>query len=140
MSTPVKLEPHASASLSKTITEEDVVAFAHLTGDVNPLHLDEGYAQRTRFGRRVAHGVFAAGLVSAVIGTRLPGPGAIYLSQSLKFVAPVFIGNTVTATVTVTKEKGRIYTLETLCTNERGERVLEGEAVVLFEAVENSGE
>ncbi len=134
MSTPEKLEPPASASLSRTITEEDVVTFAHLTGDVNPLHLDEAYAKGTRFGRRVAHGVFAAGLVSAVIGTRLPGPGAIYLSQTLKFVAPVFIGDTVTATVTVTKAKGRIYTLETVCTNGRGERVLEGEAVVLFES------
>ncbi len=134
MSPAAKLEPPASASLSRTVSEEDVVAFAHLTGDVNPLHLDEGYAARTRFGRRVAHGVFAAGLVSAVIGTRLPGPGAVYLSQTLKFVAPVFIGDTVTATVTVTKAKGRVYTLETLCTNERGERVLEGEAVVLFES------
>ena len=140
MSQPTKLEPHASASLSRTISEEDVVAFAHLTGDVNPLHLDEAYAKGTRFGQRVAHGVFAAGLVSAVIGTRLPGPGAIYLSQSLKFTAPVFIGDTVTATVTVLRAKGRVYTLETLCTNERGERVLEGEAVVLFEAVKSSGE
>ena len=120
MTTPAKLEPPASASLSRTISEEDVVTFAHLTGDVNPVHLDEAYAKGTRFGRRVAHGVFAAGLVSAVIGTRLPGPGAVYLSQTLKFVAPVFIGDTVTATVTVTKAKGRIYTLETVCTNGRG--------------------
>jgi len=84
-----------SASLSKTITWEDIQDFARLTGDTNPLHLDEEFAIKTRFGQRVAHGMLIAALISAVIGTQLPGPGTIYINQMLQFVAPVFIGDTI---------------------------------------------
>ena len=123
------------ASLSRTITDGDVEAFARLTGDSNPLHVDEAFALRSRFGRRVAHGLLSAGLVSAVLGTRLPGPGAIYLQQTLRFVRPVYPGDTVTATVEVTayREDRRIATLRTTCSDQRGDLVLEGEAIVLLD-------
>jgi 3-hydroxybutyryl-CoA dehydratase len=122
-----------SAEVSKTITDEDVRAFAELTGDRNPVHLDEEYAAATRFGRRIAHGMLGASLVSAVLAGELPGPGSVYLSQTLRFTAPVFLGDTVTARVTVrhVREDKPVVTLETVCTNQRGERVVEGEAVVL---------
>jgi 3-hydroxybutyryl-CoA dehydratase len=122
-----------AAEMSKTITDEDVRAFAALTGDHNPVHLDEEYAAATRFGRRIAHGMLSASLVSAVIANELPGRGSVYLSQTLQFVAPVFLGDTVTARVTVTKvrEDKPVVTLETVCTNQRGEQLLKGEAVVL---------
>ena len=81
------------ASLTKTISESDVSTFAELIGDQNPIHTDDEYARQTRFGRRVAHGVFTGGLISAVLGNELPGPGAIYLSQQLEFLAPVFVGD-----------------------------------------------
>ncbi len=122
-----------TASLTRTITEEDVQAFARLTGDTNPLHLDDAFARTTQLGRRVAHGFLAAGLISAVLGTQLPGPGAIYLEQRLRFLKPVFPGDTVTAQVEVTgyqPEKG-IVTLNTDCFNQRREQVLGGEAVLL---------
>ena len=122
-----------AAEVSKTITDEDVRAFAELTGDRNPVHLDEEYAARTRFGRRIAHGMLGASLISAVLANELPGRGTVYLSQTLKFTAPVFLGDTVTARVTVrhVREDKPVVTLETVCTNDRGERVVEGEAVVL---------
>ena len=123
-----------SASFSKTVTESDVCLFAGVTGDVNPAHIDEEYAKGTPFGGRIAHGMLSAGLISAVIGTRLPGPGTIYLGQELKFVAPVRIGDTVTATVTISAieaEKNRAI-LETVCTNQRGERLVTGAARVLL--------
>jgi 3-hydroxybutyryl-CoA dehydratase len=122
-----------SAEVSKTISEEDVRAFAELTGDRNPVHLDEEYAATTRFGRRIAHGMLGASLVSAVLANELPGRGSVYLSQTLRFTAPVFLGDTVTARVTVkhVREDKPVVTLETVCTNQRGERVVEGEAVVL---------
>jgi 3-hydroxybutyryl-CoA dehydratase len=122
-----------SAEVSKTITDEDVRAFAELTGDRNPVHLDEEYAAATRFGRRIAHGMLGASLISTALASKLPGRGAIYLSQTLRFTAPVHIGDTVTARVTVTRarEDKPVLTLETVCTNQRGERVVEGEAVVL---------
>lgn len=130
-------KPGDTATRSKTITREDVRAFAELSGDYNPVHLDEEYASGTRFGRTIAHGMLAASLISATLANELPGRGAVYLSQSLRFVAPVFPGDTVTARVTVTKvrEDKPIVTLETVCTNERGEKLLEGEAVVLLTAV-----
>src|ERR687898_932472 len=87
--------------LSKTISSSDVVGFAQVTGDRNPIHLSEHFAAKTAFGRRIAHGLYTASLISAVLGTRLPGPGAIYISQTLNFRAPVKIGDTVTVTVTV---------------------------------------
>jgi 3-hydroxybutyryl-CoA dehydratase len=122
-----------AAEMSKTITDEDVRAFAELTGDRNPVHLDEEYAAGTRFGRRIAHGMLGASLVSAVLANELPGRGTVYLSQTLRFTAPVFLGDTVTARVVVkaVREDKPVVTLETVCTNQRGERVVEGEAVVL---------
>jgi 3-hydroxybutyryl-CoA dehydratase len=121
------------ATFSKTISEEDIKAFAQLSGDRNPLHLDDAFARRSRFGRPVAHGVLVAGVISAVLGNVLPGPGAIYLSQTLKFLRPVFPGDTVTATVEVTayREDKGIVTLQTTCTNQAGHPVVDGEAVLL---------
>jgi 3-hydroxybutyryl-CoA dehydratase len=120
------------ASLSKTITDNDVRTFAELTLDYNPLHLDEEYAANTRFHRRIAHGMLSASLISAVLGNKLPGPGSVYLSQTLKFLAPVYLGDTVEAIVEVIniRPDKPIVTLSTTCINQRGETVLEGEAVV----------
>jgi 3-hydroxybutyryl-CoA dehydratase len=122
-----------AAEISRTVTDEDVRAFAELTGDRNPVHLDDEYAAETRFGRRIAHGMLGASLISAVLANELPGRGTVYLSQTLRFTAPVFLGDTVTARVVVkhVREDKPIVTLETVCTNQRGERVVEGEAVVL---------
>lgn len=121
-----------SAEMSKTITEADVVLFAGVTGDFNPVHVDEEAARHTRFGGRIAHGMLTAGLVSAVLGTRLPGPGAIYVGQTLRFTAPVRIGDTVRARVEVTERiaERRRLVLSTTCRNQRGETVLEGEATL----------
>jgi 3-hydroxybutyryl-CoA dehydratase len=120
-------------SLTKTITDDDIRTFADLTGDYNPVHLDDEFAKTTRFGRRIAHGMLSAGLISAVLANKLPGTGTVYLSQSLAFVAPVYPGDTITARVTVTRvrEDKPIVTLETICTNQRDEPVIRGEAVVL---------
>jgi 3-hydroxybutyryl-CoA dehydratase len=125
----------ATASLIRTVTDEDVRQFADLTGDTNPIHLDNAYAANTRFGKRIAHGMFAASLLSAVLGTKIPGPGTIYLSHTLQFVAPVFVGDTITATIVVTRvrEDKPILTCETVCSNQTGATVLKGEAVVLLE-------
>ena len=119
------------ASFGKTITEADIVLFAAVTGDTNPMHLNEEYARGSFFGERIAHGMLAAGLITKVMGTQLPGPGTIYMSQSLRFRKPVRIGETVTATVEITSlnaEKHRV-TLSTVC-RVKGEPVLEGEAMV----------
>ena len=134
----MKLKVGDAAEISKTIADEDVRAFAELTGDRNPVHLDEEYAAGTRFGRRIAHGMLGASLVSAVLANELPGRGTVYLSQTLRFTAPVFLGDTVTARVVVkqVREDKPVVTLETVCTNQRGERVVEGEAVVLVPKVE----
>ena len=121
------------ASLTRTVTEQDITAFARLTGDTNPLHLDEDYARTTRFGRRIAHGFLTAGLISAVLGTKLPGPGAIYLEQHLRFTKPVYPGDSITAVVEIVRyqeEKG-LLTLKTECFNQNEELVLTGEAVLL---------
>ncbi len=124
-----------SASLTREITDEDIRAFAELSGDVNPVHLDDDFARTTRFGRRIAHGMLGASLISTVLGTKLPGQGAIYLSQTLQFLAPIFPGDTLIAKVIVTKikEGKAIVTLETVCENQRGEALIKGEAVVLVE-------
>jgi 3-hydroxybutyryl-CoA dehydratase len=123
-----------SASQTLTVTDDIVRQFADCVGDHNPLHLDDTFAASTRFGRRIAHGMIAAGLISGVLGNTLPGPGTIYLNQSLQFTAPTFPGDTITATVTVTKlrEDKPIATLETICTRQGGEVVLRGEAVVVL--------
>jgi 3-hydroxybutyryl-CoA dehydratase len=121
-----------SASFAKTITDADILMFTAVSGDTNPVHLDAEYAATTRFEGRIAHGMLLAGLISAVLGTRLPGPGTVYMSQTLKFRAPVKPGETVTATVTVTElnaEKKRA-TLSTVCTV-GGKPVIEGEALVM---------
>ena len=133
----MKLKVGDTATLSKTIRDEDVRAFAELTGDHNPVHLDDEYAAGTRFGRRVAHGMLAASLISAALANELPGRGTVYLSQQLQFTAPVFPGDTVTARVTVSKvrEDKPVVTLDTVCTNQRGETVIRGEAVVMLTAV-----
>lgn len=127
------LEIGATASRSKTFTDEDVRDFARISGDHNPIHLDDAYAAETRFERRLVHGMLTASLISATIANDLPGEGTIYLSQSLQFKAPVFIGDTVTATVEVVKfrPERQIATLVTRCVNQAGTVVIEGEAVVL---------
>ncbi len=126
-----------SASMAKTITAADIQAFADLTGDHNPMHLDAGFAARGRFGERIAHGMLSAGLISAVVGMKLPGPGALYMSQSLRFVGPVKIGDTITARAEILElvpEKRRVR-LATTCTNQRGETVLTGEALLKVDDV-----
>ena len=121
-----------SAEMTKIITEEDVFLFARITGDRNPVHISEEFAAKTRFGERIAHGILTAGLISAVIGMKLPGPGCLYLSQTLQFLAPVKIGDEITARaeiIEVISEKR--LRLRTQCINQRQEVVLEGEAVVV---------
>jgi 3-hydroxybutyryl-CoA dehydratase len=122
-----------SAEITKTIEQGDIEAFADVTGDHNPVHVDEAFAQQTRFGRRIAHGMLSASLISSVLANHLPGAGSVYLGQTLQFVAPVFPGDEVTARVTVTEvREGRpIVKLETVCVNQRGETVIRGEATVL---------
>lgn len=123
-----------SASICKTISETDVYLFAGITGDMNPAHLDETYASGTRFQRRIAHGMLSAGLISAVLGTRMPGPGSIYMGQTLKFVAPVYFGDTLTATATIKElipEKNRAV-LTTEVVNQDGVTVTTGEATLLL--------
>jgi 3-hydroxybutyryl-CoA dehydratase len=130
----MKFKRGDTAFLSKTISDTDIRAFADLSGDHNPLHLDESFAQQTRFGRRIAHGMLSASLISAVIANDLPGQGSIYLGQTLQFVAPVFLGDTVEARVTVTgiREDKQIVKLDTVCTNQRNEVVIKGEATILI--------
>jgi 3-hydroxybutyryl-CoA dehydratase len=122
----------AEASLSRTITEAHIVMYAGLTGDVNPVHMDAELAARSMFKERIAHGMLIAGLISAVLGTELPGPNSIYLGQDLRFVAPVKIGDTVTIVVTVLEKRDdkRIIKLRTTASNQRGESVIEGTAVM----------
>ncbi len=137
-----------TASIARKITDKDICAFAELTGDRNPVHLDGAFARKTRFGYRIAHGMLGASLISAVLGTELPGKGSIYLSQTLQFLGPVYIDDTVTARVTVQKVREDksmrgphagsprgvlVVTLETVCENQRGETLIRGEAVVLVE-------
>ena len=127
------LNPGDKASRIQTISDEMIRSFAALTGDTNPVHLDEVYAAGTRFGRRIAHGMIAAGLISATLANDLPGPGTVYLSQTLQFKAPVYPGDTITTTVEVknVRPDKPIVTLSTTCTNQENKVVLEGEAVVL---------
>jgi len=128
------LSPDMEASVSKTITDEDVKAFAELSGDVNPVHLNDDFAAGTIFKKRIAHGFLTGALFSTVLGTKLPGPGCIYLSQTLKFRAPVYIGAEVVATCKVTgvdTEKGRV-TLACDCSVD-GKTVLEGEALMMVD-------
>ncbi len=124
-----------AAAVSKTITDNDIRRFADLVDDHNPIHLDDHFARKTRFGQKIAHGMLVASLISAAIGCQLPGPGTIYLNQTLQFLLPVYARDTITAKVTVIKirEDKPIITLETVCFNQRGELVIKGEAAVLLE-------
>ena len=122
-----------SASVTKTVTETDVYLFAGITGDLNPAHVNEVEASKGMFGHRIAHGMLGAGFISAVLGMYLPGPGTIYMGQELKFTAPVHIGDTITATGTVSElnlEKN-IAKIETVCTNQDGKVVIKGMATVM---------
>ena len=121
-----------TAEFAKTVSESDVYTYAGVTGDFNPAHIDASYAEKTFFKARIAHGMLSAGFISAVIGTKLPGTGTIYMKQDLKFLAPVRIGDTVTARVEVVEivpEKNRVR-LKTTCSIQDGTQVLDGEALV----------
>lgn len=121
-----------SASLSRQIGADEVRAFADATGDTNPIHFDDEAAAASIFGVRVAHGMLSAGLISAVLGTQLPGPGTIYVSQTLRFRRPLYVGDLVTATLTVSRidtERAEC-TLDAQVTNQEGKTLVEGEAVV----------
>ncbi len=124
----------ARATRTRTITRATIANFAELSGDVNPIHLDPVQAAKSPFGERIAHGSLVASFISAVLGNDLPGPGTIYLGQTLKFLAPVRIGDTVTASVEgiAVHEQKRLITLRTECTNQEGTVVLTGEAVVKY--------
>ena len=121
------------ASFSKTISESDIYAFAGISGDFNPLHVDEEFSKNSLFKTRVAHGFLAASLISTVLGTRLPGPNTIYLSQELNFRAPVKIGDTITATCEVLEktDQKKILKLKTTVTNQTGAVVVDGLATVM---------
>ncbi len=122
-----------SAAISRTVTEADILAFAGVSGDTNPVHLDAEFAASTMFEGRIAHGMLSAGYISTVFGTKLPGPGCIYLSQNLNFKAPVRIGDTVVARVTVRElvPAKRRAVFETVCTV-AGKVVLDGEATIMI--------
>ncbi len=118
-------------TFSKTVSSSDVVGFAEVTGDRNPIHLSEHFAARTMFGTRIAHGLYTASLISALLGTRLPGPGAVYISQTLNFRAPVKIGDTVTVVVTVAELMPEKSRARLACVCKVGDEiVLDGEALV----------
>jgi 3-hydroxybutyryl-CoA dehydratase len=126
-------------TLSKTVASSDVVGFAQLTGDRDPIHLSEHFAAKTSFGGRIAHGLYTASLISAVLGTRLPGPGAIYISQTLNFRAPVRIGDTVEVTVTVAELiPDRLRARLSCVCKVADEIVLDGEALVKVPSTEKS--
>lgn len=121
-----------TAEFAKTVSESDIYLYAGITGDLNPAHINEDYAKNTFFKTRIAHGMLSAGFISTVIGTKLPGTGSIYVKQDLRFLAPVRIGDTITAGVEVIEiiaEKKRVR-LKTTCINQEGTQVLDGEAVV----------
>jgi len=127
-----ELEIGDTAEFSKTVSESDIYQFAGITGDFNPAHMNEEYAKKTFFKTRIAHGMLSAGFISTTIGTKLPGTGSIYISQTLSFLAPVRIGDTITARVEVIEimaGKNRVR-LKTVCVNQGGTQVLDGEAVV----------
>ena len=126
------LEIGQSAAFSKTISESDVYLFAGITGDFNPAHVNQPYAEKTFFKARIAHGILVAGLLSAVMANQLPGPGAVYIHQDLDFKAPVYIGDTVTAQVEVLSidlDTNRVE-LKTTCLNQEGKVVVDGQATV----------
>jgi 3-hydroxybutyryl-CoA dehydratase len=128
------MTPGDSASQSLMVTESVVESFGNTIGDKNPIHFDETYAASTKFGRRIAHGMLSASLISAVIANKLPGPGSIYISQTLQFTSPVYLGDQLIAKVTVlaVRQDKPIVTLETVCAKQDGTVVVKGEAVVAY--------
>jgi 3-hydroxybutyryl-CoA dehydratase len=121
-----------TAEFTKTVSEADIYLYAGVTGDVNPAHIDEVYAQKTFFKTRIAHGMLLAGFISTVLGNKLPGHGTVYMKQELSFLGPVHIGDTITAraeVVEVVTEKNRVK-LKTVCVNQDGNTVVDGEALV----------
>ncbi len=129
-----KLKPGDEFSRTRVVTDELIRDFARVSGDHNPIHLDDEYAQRTRFGRRIAHGMLSGAFISAVLGDEFQEQRIVYLSQSLKFIAPVFIGNAITATARVSRireEKGIVF-LETTCTDQDGRVTCTGEAAIMI--------
>lgn len=123
-----------SLSSSREVTAELIEKFADVSGDHNPIHLDEEFASKTRFGKRIAHGMLSGAFISAILGNEYKGRTVIYLSQTLKFTAPVFIGDTVTTTSTVTNIRSdkNIVTLENVCTNQKGETLVQGESKIMI--------
>ena len=121
-----------SASLSKTVTEADIMNFAEVSGDFNPVHVDAEFASQSMFKQQIAHGMLSASYISALLGNQLPGPNTLYLGQTLNFKNPVMIGDTVTATVTVTEKRDdkRILKLDTTVTNQHGDVVIDGGSVL----------
>jgi 3-hydroxybutyryl-CoA dehydratase len=123
------------ASFSKTVSEHDVYSFAGIVGDFNPAHINAEYAKQTQFSKRIAHGMIGAGLISTTLGTKLPGPGTIYLSQEIAFRKPIYFQDTITARVEVEeivdKGKFQIATMKTTCINQNGDLIIEGSAKVI---------
>lgn len=130
-----ELQIGQKASIQKTFSAADVTAFAGISLDVNPIHMSEGYAKDTIFGKRIVHGILTSGLISAVLGNYLPGPGTVYLGQELKFVAPVYLGDDITATAEIVelREDKKIVKLSTICVNQDGKTVISGLATVKFD-------
>jgi acyl dehydratase len=122
-----------TASITKKFRIDDVIKFSKITGDKNPIHLDEEYALTTRFKGRLVHGILVSGLISAVLGMHLPGPGSIYIKQTLNFKAPVYIDDQITAIATVNKIRTDkpIVTIKTVCKNQENNIVVDGEAILL---------
>lgn len=128
-----RFEVGMKGQTSKTITETDVILFSGISTDINPVHINEEAAKQGMFGRRIAHGILVSGLISAVLANKVPGPGTIYMGQDLKFLAPVYIGDTITAECEIIElipEKKRIR-LKTTCINQDGKVVIDGSALVM---------
>ena len=130
-----QLQLGQKASVQKTFSAADVTMFAGISTDVNPIHLSEKYAEGTIFGKRIVHGILTSGLISAVLGNQLPGPGTIYLGQELRFLSPVYLGDDITAEVEIVelREDKKIVKLETNCYNQDGKKVISGLATVKFD-------
>ncbi len=130
----MKLKIGDKFTTNRTVTDALIRAFAEVSGDFNPIHLDEEFAKTTRFRQRIAHGMLSGAFISAVLGNEFKGLKIVYLSQTMKFTAPVFIGDTVTTTATVTniREDKNIVTCETVCTNQNGEMLVTGESKIMI--------
>ena len=138
----MSIEIGQSASFSKTISESDVYGFAGLVGDFNSVHIDQVEAEKSIFGARIAHGMLVGSLISTVLGMKLPGPGTVYLEQNLKFIKPIYIGDTATATATISEiinERKGIYKLDTIIMNQKNEIVTNGYAIVMYKGEEVNG-